>query len=130
MNLINFVKILPQEVPAETQMDCDDLPVVVLNHLAPHAPPADDELAAGAGPEVHQAAHGEVGQAVVVLRNEEAHGAVLPTEGVVLGDVVKAAGELRHVDGLEMQRVVRSCVGLADLQSIFGTREDNKVAQF
>ena len=111
-------------------MDGDDLPVVVLNHLAPHAPPADDELAAGAGPEVHQGPHGEVGQAVVVLRDEEAHGAVLPPEGIVLGDVVEAAGELGHVDGLEMQRVVSSSVGLAHLQSILGTREDNKVAQF
>lgn len=118
MKLINFVKTLPQEVPAETEVDCDDLPVVVLNPLTPHAPPADDELAAGAGPEVDQAAHGEVGQAVVVLRDEEAHGAVLPPEGIVLGDVVEATGELRHVDGLEMQRVVRPSVGLAHLQSI------------
>ena len=109
-------------------MDGDDLAVVVLHHLAHHAPPADDELAAGGGPEVDQAVHREVGQAVVVLRDEEAHGAVLPPEGIVLGDVVEAAGELGHVDGLEMQRVVRSCVGLAHLQPILGTREDNKVA--
>ena len=107
-------------------MDSDDLAVVVLHVLRPHAPPADDELAAGAGPEVHQAAHGEVGQTVVVLRDEEAHGAVLPPEGIVLGDVVEAAGELGHVDGLEMQRVFRSGVGLAHLQPILGTRDDTQ----
>ena len=83
-------------------MDRDDLAVVVLHPLRPHAPPADDELAAGDGAEVHQAAHCEVGQAVVVLRDEEAHGAVLAAEGIVLSDVVEAAGELSHVDSFEV----------------------------
>ena len=51
--MISFVKSLPQEVPAESQVDSDDLAVVVLHLLAPHAPPADDELAAGVGPQVY-----------------------------------------------------------------------------
>ena len=118
MIIINFVKILPQEVPTETEVDSDDLAVVVLHVLRPHAPPADDELAAGDGPEVHQGPHGEVGQAVVVLRDEEAHGAVLTAEGIVLSDVVEATGELCHVDSFEVERVVRPSVGLADLQTI------------
>ena len=107
-------------------MDSDDLAVVVLHHLAHHAPPADDELAAGGRPEVHQAVHREVGQAVVVLRDEEAHVAVLPPEGIVLSDVVEAAGELCHVDSFEMERVFRPSVGLAHLQTKLGTRADTK----
>ena len=99
-------------------MDSDDLAVVVLHHLRPHAPSADHELAAGGGPEVHQGPHGEVGQAVVVLGDEEAHGAVLPAEGIVLSDVVEAAGELCHVDRFEVERVVRPGVGLAHLQPV------------
>ena len=107
-------------------MDSDDLAVVVLHVLRPHAPPADDELAAGAGPEVHQFPHGEVGQAVVVLGDEEAHGAVLTAEGIVLSDVVEAAGELCHVDSFEMERVFRPSVGLTHLLAILRTRADTK----
>ena len=118
LKLISLVRSLPQEVPAESHVDGDDLAVVVLHHLAHHAPPADDELAAGGGPEVDQAVHRQVGQAVVVLRDEEAHVAVLPPEGIVLSDVVKPAGELCHVDSLEMERVVRSRVGLTRMQGL------------
>ena len=107
-------------------MDSDDLAVVVLHVLRPHAPPADDELAAGAGPEVHQVPHGQVGQAVVVLGDEEAHGAVLTAEGIVLSDVVEAAGELCHVDSFEVERVLRPSVGLTHLQSELSNRDDRK----
>ena len=107
-------------------MDGDDLAVVVLHHLAPHAPPADDELAASDGPEVHQGPHGEVGQAVVILRDEEAHCTVLASEGIVLSDVVEAAGELCHVDSFEMERVFRPSVGLTHLLAILRTRADTK----
>ena len=108
-------KSLPQEVPAETEMDRDDLAVVVLHPLRPHAPPADHELATGDGPEVGEVAHSEVGEAVIIATDEEAHGTVLTAEGVVLDDVIKATIELGNVDGLVVYRVAYSPVDLADL---------------
>ena len=69
----------------------------------------------------YQSADSEVGQAVVVLGDEEAHGAVLTAEGIVDGDVVESTAELRHIDSFEVKRVFLSSVRFADLQAILGT---------
>ena len=66
----------------------------------------------------YQSADSEVGQAVVVLGDEEAHGAVLAAEGVVLDDDVEATGELGHVEGFEVDGVVDTTIGLTDGESI------------
>ena len=61
---------------------------------------------------------GEVGQTVVILGDEEAHGAVLAAEWVVLDDDVEATGELGHVEGFEVDGVVDTTIGLTDGESI------------